>query len=53
MSLKVCGKNKKGLDCEVIDGGVVKAHRHVNLPGAIVKLPGITETDKQRYPFWN
>jgi len=47
MSLKVCGKNKKGLDCEVIDGGFVKAHRHVNLPGAIVKLPGITETDKQ------
>jgi len=51
MSLKVCGKNKKGLDCEVIDGGVVKAHRHVNLPGAIVKLPGITETDKQDILF--
>jgi len=51
MSLKVCGKNKKGLDCEVIDGGVVKANRHVNLPGAIVKLPGITETDKQDILF--
>jgi len=51
ISLKVCGKNKKGLDCEVIDGGVVKAHRHVNLPGAIVKLPGITETDKQDILF--
>ena len=51
MSLKVCGKNKKGLDCEVIDGGVVKAHRHVNLPGAIVKLPGITETDKRDILF--
>ena len=51
MSLKVCGKNKKGLDCEVIDGGVVKAHRHVNLPGAIVNLPGITETDKRDILF--
>jgi len=51
ISLKVCGKNKKGLDCEVIDGGVVKAHRHVNLPGAIVKLPGITETDKRDILF--
>jgi len=51
MSLKVCGKNKKGLDCEVIDGGVVKAQRHVNLPGAIVKLPGITETDKRDILF--
>jgi len=51
MSLKVCGKTKKRLDCEVIDGGVVKAHRHVNLPGAIVKLPGITETDKRDILF--
>ena len=51
MSLKVCGKNKKGLDCEVIDGGIVKAHRHVNLPGTIVKLPGITETDKRDILF--
>jgi len=51
MSLKVCGKNKKGLDCQVIDGGVFKAHRHVNLPGAIVKLPGITETDKRDILF--
>ena len=51
MSLKVCGKNRKGLDCEVIDGGVVKAHRHVNLPGSIVKLPGITETDKRDILF--
>ncbi len=51
MSLKVCGKNPKGLDCEVIDGGVVKANRHVNLPGAIVKLPGITGTDKRDICF--
>ena len=51
MCVKVLGKNERGLDCEVIDGGVVKAHRHVNLPGAIVKLPGITETDKQDILF--
>lgn len=44
--VKVLGKNEKGLDCEVIDGGFVKSKRHVNLPGTIVKLPGITETDK-------
>ena len=51
VSLKVLGKNGRGLDCEVIDGGVVKGHRHVNLPGTIVKLPGITETDKQDILF--
>lgn len=51
MSLKVLGKNKNGLDCEVLDGGVVKAHRHVNLPGVIVKLPGITDADKRDILF--
>ena len=51
MSVRVCGKNKIGLDCEVIDGGVLKANRHVNLPGARVKLPGITDADKQDILF--
>ena len=47
VKLKVLGKNKKGLKCKVIDGGIVNGHRHVNLPGTVVKLPGITETDKK------
>jgi len=51
VKLKVLGKNKKGLKCEVIDGGIVKGHRHVNLPGTVVKLPGITETDKKDILF--
>ena len=51
VKLKVLGKNKKGLNCEVIDGGIVKGHRHVNLPGTVVKLPGITETDKKDILF--
>ena len=29
----------------------MEGHRHVNLPGTIVKLPGITETDKQDILF--
>jgi pyruvate kinase len=51
MSLKVLAKNEKSLECEVIHGGFVKSHRHVNLPGTIVKLPGITEIDKQDILF--
>ena len=51
VKLKVLGKNKKGLNCEVIDGGIVNGHRHVNLPGTVVKLPGITETDKKDILF--
>ena len=51
MCLEVLEKTEKGLECEVIHGGIVKGHRHVNLPGTIVKLPGITETDKQDILF--
>ena len=45
------GKNKKGLQCKVIDGGCVNGHRHVNLPGTVVKLPGITKADKKDILF--
>ncbi|MBC8258969.1 MAG: pyruvate kinase [SAR324 cluster bacterium] len=51
MSLKFLEKNENGLECEVIDGGVVKARRHVNLPGTVVNLPGITAVDKQDILF--
>jgi len=51
VKLKVLGKHKKGLKCEVLDGGIVNGHRHVNLPGTVVKLPGITETDKKDILF--
>jgi len=51
MCLEVLSKTEKGLECEVIHGGLVEGHRHVNLPGTIVKLPGITETDKQDILF--
>ncbi len=51
MRLEVLAKTEIGLECEVIYGGLLKGHRHVNLPGTIVKLPGITETDKQDILF--
>jgi len=51
VKLKVLGKHKKGLKCKVIDGGIVNGHRHVNLPGTVVKLPGITKNDKRDILF--
>ena len=51
VKLKVIGKHKIGLKCKVIDGGIVNGHRHVNLPGTVVKLPGITKNDKRDILF--
>ncbi len=51
MRLKVSEITKKGIHCEVIDGGLLKSRRHVNLPGSIVKLPGITDQDQRDIYF--
>ncbi len=47
INLKVLDKKENGtMDCEVIDGGILKSKRHVNLPGIRVNLPAITKKDK-------
>lgn len=47
INLRVLDKKDNGtMDCEVIDGGILKSKRHVNLPGIRVNLPAITRKDK-------
>lgn len=47
INLEVIRKNDNGtMDCQVIDGGILKSKRHVNLPGIRVNLPAITKKDR-------
>lgn len=47
INLEVLEKNENGtMDCKVIDGGILKSKRHVNLPGIRVNLPAITKKDR-------
>lgn len=47
INLEVLHKNENGtMDCKVIDGGILKSKRHVNLPGIRVNLPAITKKDR-------
>ena len=47
INLEVLSKNENGtMDCKVIDGGILKSKRHVNLPGIRVNLPAITKKDR-------
>lgn len=51
INLEVLEKQERHLRCRVIDGGVLKSKRHVNLPGIRVNLPAITEKDRRDIEF--
>ncbi|XOV88540.1 MAG: pyruvate kinase [Pseudomonadota bacterium] len=47
INLEVLEKLTSGsMKCRVIDGGILKSKRHVNLPGIRVNLPAITKKDR-------
>src|SRR5690606_8584034 len=51
INLEVLSKEERTMQCRVIDGGVLKSKRHVNLPGIRVNLPAITEKDRRDILF--
>ncbi len=51
INLEVVEKTQFGLMCKVVDGGIVKSRRHINLPGIRVNLPSITAKDVQDIMF--
>ena len=51
INLEVLEKQGRLLQCRVIDGGLLKNKRHVNLPGIRVNLPAITDKDRDDIRF--
>jgi pyruvate kinase len=51
INLEVLAKEEFTMRCRVIDGGVLKSKRHVNLPGIRVNLPAITAKDERDILF--
>lgn len=51
INLEVLSKEDRLMQCKVVDGGVLKSRRHVNLPGIRVNLPAITEKDRRDVQF--
>ena len=51
INLEVLGKEERHMQCRVLDGGLLKSKRHVNLPGIRVNLPAITQKDEKDIVF--
>ncbi|AFU99365.1 pyruvate kinase [Simiduia agarivorans] len=51
INLEILEKHERVMRCRVIDGGVLKSKRHVNLPGIRVNLPSITDKDRNDILF--
>ncbi len=51
LSLKITGIQGNALVCAVEDGGILKSRKGVNFPDLKLKLPSLTEKDKQDLLF--
>ena len=51
IEIKVVGKSEKEIFCEVINGGELGERKGVNVPNVAVRLPAITEKDKDDIRF--
>ena len=51
INFEVLEKHERLMRCRVLDGGLLKSKRHVNLPGIRVNLPAITQKDTKDILF--
>lgn len=45
LSLRVRAIKGNDVECDVIDGGLLAEHQGINLPGAVLSVPSLTEKD--------
>ncbi len=51
IELKVRAVRGDDVECEVINGGMLAEHQGINLPGAAIAIPALTEKDKLDLQF--
>ena len=51
INLEVLTKEERAMRCKVLDGGILKSRRHVNLPGVRFNVPATTEKDRRDIAF--
>ncbi|MDD3144572.1 MAG: pyruvate kinase [Candidatus Gracilibacteria bacterium] len=51
LKAEVISKDSNFLTCKALNSHIVGSKRHLNLPGIKIKLPGITDSDKEDIKF--
>jgi pyruvate kinase len=51
IELRVTGIRGEDIECEVINGGSLAEHQGINLPGAALSIPALTEKDRKDLEF--
>ncbi|MFH2064914.1 MAG: pyruvate kinase [Pseudomonadota bacterium] len=51
IELKVMSKTKDTVKCKILNGGILKENKGINLPGVKVTAPSLTEKDKKDLNF--
>ena len=52
LEFKVEAVKDKAVICSVVEGGVLKSRKGVNLPSLNLRLPSMTEKDQKRFRVW-
>ena len=51
LKLKVIEKNESEITCDILEGGILKPRKGINLPGMKLNIPSLTDKDKQDLEF--
>src|SRR5436309_7363396 len=51
IELRVRNIHGDDVECEIVNGGLLGEHKGINLPGAIVRVPSLTEKDEKDLEF--
>ena len=51
IELRVTAIKGKDVECEVVNGGLIGEHQGINLPGAALNIPAMTEKDREDLQF--
>jgi pyruvate kinase len=51
IELRVRGRQRQDVECDVVNGGLLAEHQGINLPGVALTIPALTDKDRKDLEF--